>query len=260
MFDFHTHILPEIDDGSRNVTESLIMVRELKKQGVSGIAATPHFYANWIAPDRFFAERQAAWEKLAPDLPSDAPEIRLGAEVQYFEGIHRFDGLDAFCLEGTELLLLEMPMGMWTARMVSSIVEINSRAGITVMLAHIERYLRYRNQEAMDRLLQHGVLMQASTDFFAEKRRMAMRMLLAGEIHFLGTDCHNMTSRKPNFSAAVEVISREKGEKWRIDLERREAVVLHETKNSMDNLRHTRAADWSAAIYESANPAGGTDD
>ena len=141
------------------------MLKELSRQGVTGVAATPHFYAQWSSPDHFFAERQAAWERLEPNLLTNAPEIRLGAEVQYFEGIHRLKGLEKFCLEGTELLLIEMPMCMWTTRMISAILEVNSREGVRVMLAHIERYLQYRNKKALAQFLQHGIFMQVSTGF-----------------------------------------------------------------------------------------------
>lgn len=248
MFDFHTHILPGIDDGSRSVSESLAMVEELSRQGVSGIAATPHFYAQWSSPDRFFAQRQLAWERLAANLRPDAPEIRLGAEVQYFEGIHRFKGLEEFCLEGTRLLLIEMPMCTWTARMISAILEINSREDVAVMLAHAERYLQYRNKKALAQFLRHGVFMQVSTSLFAEKRRMAMQMLREGKIHFLGTDAHNMTSRKPDLAPALEIIFNDGGEQWLMELKEREAVMLHEKKNALNNRRSSSAAIGMPAV------------
>lgn len=54
MFDFHSHILPGMDDGSANVDESLSLLTVLAQQGVTGIAATPHFYAAREATDHFF--------------------------------------------------------------------------------------------------------------------------------------------------------------------------------------------------------------
>ena len=236
MFDFHTHILPGIDDGSRSVEESLAMAAELTRQGVTGIAATPHFYASRSAPEQFFAKRQAAWDRLHPNLPPDTPEIRLGAEVQYFEGIHRMEGLERFRLEGTRLLLIEMPVCRWTARMVDSIQEVNSRERITVLLAHIERYLREQNGKALEQLYIDGVLMQASTGFFIENRRLAMKMLRKGKIQLLGTDTHNMEQRKPNFAQAMEIINRKKGAQLLCELTEREEVVLNEMENDLVHL------------------------
>ncbi len=236
MFDFHTHILPGIDDGSRNIRESLAMLEELTRQGVSGIAATPHFYASRSTPQHFFTERQAAWDRLYPNLPLETPEIRLGAEIQYFEGIHRMEGLERFRLEGTRLLLIEMPICKWTTRMVSSIQEVNSRGTITVLLAHIERYLRYQNGKALEQLQKNGVLMQASTGFFIEDHRMAMKMLRKGKIQLLGTDTHNMEQRKPNFAQALKIINQKKGAQLLQELAEREGVVLNEMENVLAHL------------------------
>lgn len=249
VFDFHTHILPGVDDGSRDVEESLAMLEELTRQGASGVAATPHFYALQSSPERFFAKRQAAWEKLKPCLGAEAPEIRLGAEVQYFEGIHRYDGLEQFCMEGTRLLLVEMPECTWTMRMVSAILDVKNRKNVTVLLAHIERYLPYRNGKVCEQLLENGILMQASTGFFIEKRGMAMKMLREDKIHFLGTDSHNMDRRKPNLAQALEIINRKKGAQLLAELKRREAVVLNETERKVDNLRHSGGvADMLAGV------------
>ncbi len=249
MFDLHTHILPGIDDGSRSVSESLAMLEELTRQGASGIAATPHFYAQRSSPERFFAKRQAAWEQLEPHLQPGTPEIRLGAEVQFFEGIHRFEALEEFCLEGTSLLLVEMPTCIWTTRMVSAILELSTRGSIQVVLAHIERYLQYRNKKAITQLLQNGVFMQVSTGFFIERPRKAMKMLREGKFHFLGTDSHNMTTRKPDLAPALEIISRYGGEQWLSDLEQREAAMLYGPKNSMDNLRGSSTVGMPADIH-----------
>lgn len=231
MFDSHTHILPGIDDGSGSIAESLAMLDALRDQGVSEIAATPHFYADYMSPDRFFAERVAAWENLKPYLSPDYPKIRLGAEVRYFEGLHRINRIEDFCIGGTKLLLVEMPECTWTTRMISSIVDLNNRECVIVLLAHIERYLCFRNKNAIDQLLQCGVFAQASTSFFVKERRTAMRMLQEGKIHFLGSDCHNMTGRKPDFASALKVISHDNGKEWSRALEQREVEILHETQN-----------------------------
>lgn len=228
MFDIHTHILPGIDDGSQSVEESLAMIQELARQGVTGIAATPHFYGHRSSPEHFFQKRQLAWERLAPQIPSGLPEIRLGAEVQYFEGINHYEGLEQFCIQGTQLLLVEMPTCTWTARMLAAVCEINRRSTTTVLLAHMERYLPYGNMDAVEELMDQGVLVQVSTGFFQEKKRVALKLLRGGYIHFLGSDAHNMTIRKPDFAPAVAFIRKKKELQWLQELEDREAAWLHE--------------------------------
>lgn len=258
MFDFHAHILPGMDDGSQNLAESFAMLEELTRQEADGIAATPHFYASRSSPEVFFSKRKAAWQKLKSSLPPNSLEIRLGAEVQYFEGIHRLEGLERFRLEGTRLLLVEMPLCTWTARMISSVLEINSREEIIVLLAHIERYLPYRNNRVLEQLQEHGVLMQASTGFFVEKPHTAMKLLREGKIHLLGTDSHNMCLRKPDLALASEIIKRKKGAYLLQELAEREEVVLHEMENDRECLCHSSgvSAGMRDPLSDSEKPAG----
>ena len=93
--DFHSHILPGVDDGSRSVEESLEMLRAEARQGIGTVVATPHFYANHDTPERFLRRRAAAWEMLQTAMAQEAglPEVIPGAEVYYFSGISDSDQL-----------------------------------------------------------------------------------------------------------------------------------------------------------------------
>ena len=64
MFDFHSHILPGIDDGSKDAETSVNMIAEEIRQGVSGIALTPHFYADTDDPETFLEKRARAFDEL----------------------------------------------------------------------------------------------------------------------------------------------------------------------------------------------------
>ncbi len=199
MIDIHSHVLPCVDDGSKSVKESILMLRASAEQGVSEIVATPHFYPDETGPERFLSRRNAAADRLLGVWQDGFPKLRLGAEVYYFEGISMTDEIDALRIEGTELLLLEMPFMTWSERMIRDIKELNRRRGSTVLLAHIERYLRYQSGDVLDELIDSGVLMQSNAEFFLKwsTRKKACRMLRNGRIHLLGSDCHNMKSRPP---------------------------------------------------------------
>ena len=81
MIDFHSHILPAIDDGSKNVEESIVLLDMLKDQGIKTVVATPHFDVQRETPAAFIERRQESYEMLRPHLKKDPPEIILGAEV-----------------------------------------------------------------------------------------------------------------------------------------------------------------------------------
>ncbi len=216
MLDFHAHILPELDDGSSSVEESIFMLRESARQGTSTVCATPHFYPDLVSLDEFLEKRQRAFESIAPKLTGELPNVILGAEVLYYDGICKTEKLPLLRLSGTKLLLLEMPDSPWTSRVVSTVVELAARADITVVLAHIERYLHLFKRDTLDTLLLNGVLIQADTSFFINRftQKKALNMLAKNKIQFLGTDCHNMTDRKPNMDKAISVISKKLGSEY----------------------------------------------
>lgn len=203
MIDIHSHVLPGIDDGSKNVEESLAMLRSCAQQGIGCVAATPHFYPMENSPERFLERREAAAERLRSVWEPGLPKLLLGAEVYYFTGISQAEELDALCLGGT-LLLLEMPFCPWTDRMTAEVIALREQRGLHVVLAHIERYFRWQPKRLWEELLDRGLLMQCNAGFFLDWRTKgkARKMLSEGRIHLLGSDAHNMTSRPPRMGEA----------------------------------------------------------
>jgi protein-tyrosine phosphatase len=215
MIDFHSHILPGIDDGSRDPEESRRMLEALTKQGVDLVALTSHYYASRNTPEQFLERRAAALERLRPVLTEDMPELRLGAEVLYFRGITRMEALPRLRLEGTRLLLLEMPFAAWSDGEVREVVDLCHDPEFVVLLAHIERYLKFQKASVWDRLLEEGAVMQCNATFLLPllQQRKAVSMIREGRIHVMGSDCHNMTSRPPKMSDALAVLRKRLGQK-----------------------------------------------
>lgn len=201
MIDFHTHILPEMDDGSGSTAESLALLRLEREQGVEQVVLTPHFYAGQNSPSEFLTRRQKSWQRLQSELTEGLPRLALGAEVQYFEGICSTEDLAKLRIEGTDLLLLEMPFSPWPERVAADVLTLQQRQGFQVVLAHIERYLTWQPETLWQQLREQGVWMQANVSFFSrwQTRRRALRMLERGEIQLLGSDCHNLKERAPNW-------------------------------------------------------------
>ncbi len=79
MIDWHSHILPKMDDGSKNAEQSVEMLRIMRQQKVNGVFATPHFYADKESPESFLRRRQRSYDELknaiTPDM--DVPKIML---------------------------------------------------------------------------------------------------------------------------------------------------------------------------------------
>lgn len=221
--DFHSHVLPRIDDGSRSVEESLEMLRRAAKQNVPTVVATPHFYAQQDGFERFLARRETAVTQLKQEmeLHPGLPKVVCGAEVYYFRGISETEILRELAIEGTDHILIEMPFAHWTEDMYRELEAIPDKQGLQPIVAHVDRYIApFSRNENLHRLLDMPVLIQANTSFFLNRktRNMAMRMLAKGQIHLLGSDCHNLDSRPPNLGEAVEWIRGKLGEETILEI------------------------------------------
>lgn len=215
--DFHSHILPGVDDGSASVEMSLTMLRMEAEQGITHVIATPHFYPQQDSPDRFLERRDRAMARLQEAIGSGEtlPEITLGAEVYYFRGMSESDQLSRLTIEGKKCILIEMPLPPWTEDMYQELEAIWTRRGILPIVAHIDRYIRpLRTYGIPRRLAELPVLVQANAEFFLTKRTagMALRMLKSDRIHLLGSDCHNITTRKPDLGDAIQLIRHKLGD------------------------------------------------
>ena len=216
MIDWHSHVLPGIDDGSRNVEESVSMIQTLSSQGVKTVIATPHFYANDESADSFLERRTAALELLNTQLSRDAPEIRCGAEVRYYPGISHLEDLKKLTIEGSKLLLLEMPIMGWTEYTVRELMALSRRNDICLVLAHAERYMSLQKKAMWEELRDYGVLIQSNASFFTawHTRHKAISFLREGYIQFVGSDSHNMTSRPPQLGKALATIQKKLGDDY----------------------------------------------
>lgn len=215
MLDIHTHILPGMDDGSKTVQNSLVMLECEAKQGVRFVTLTPHYHASRESPECFVKRRAAAEQALRGALAGreGMPELLAGAEVAYFDGMCRSDDTDMLCIADTNFMLIEMPFCSWNRRMLGELKELQQVRGIQPVLAHVERYMRFQPSGLIEQLGEDGILLQVNTSFFLRWQTVikAMAMLKQRKIHFVASDCHNMMQRVPDLGAAVEKIERRLG-------------------------------------------------
>lgn len=214
MVDFHSHILPEMDDGSESVEMSLAMLRESRRQGVDLICSTSHFYADEEDPASFLARRGEAYARLreAMENPVDYPRILLGAEVLYFPGISVAEEVCSLRLEGTPFLLVQPPMMPWSETMLDEVELCSETLNCIPVIAHIDRYMRILNDYTLiDRVKDRRLLIQVNTSFFLhhDTRQFALECLRDNRFQMIGSDCHNTSDRCPNMGDAAAIIRTE---------------------------------------------------
>ncbi len=205
--DYHTHVLPGIDDGASNTETSLSMLELLGEQGVERVVATPHFYAHRErSVERFLEKRQVAYDKIKEQ--HSIRDIRLGAEVSLEVGISDVHGIEKLAIEGTNLILLEPSYHGFKMSMFDEIHNIASEYGLKPIIAHVHRYVSLYGVSEVEKLLTVNAIFQINADAFSNRleRRIAKDILKSGESVVFGSDCHNLTNRKPNMDYLLKKV------------------------------------------------------
>jgi len=212
LIDFHSHILPGIDDGSKNADMSRKMLELEKKSGIGKIVLTPHFYLHEQSVEKFLEHRAGAIEKFAPIAEELDIEVKYGAEVLYTKSLADAD-LTKLCIGDTKYMLIELPYQRLNGGFIN---EFRSFAGsifpdILLILAHAERYLSFTSAESIYEIMNADMLVQLNSgDFkpFSKSAKFMYDLLYNDLAHLLGTDCHNTTSRPPDMDTARNAISK----------------------------------------------------
>ena len=193
IIDFHSHILPRVDHGSMSIEESVSQIRLIGKR-TDRIVATSHFYPNTHNPDEFISRVDRAAEALkSATAEIGAPEMYIGAEVLLCEALDRLEGVERLCIRGTRCMLIEMPnVGAWSERLISTVESLMDK-DITVVLAHIDRYIK-AYEDGVDRMLAMGAKAQINASSLASflSRRRLEPYLESGAVWALGSDLHRI--------------------------------------------------------------------
>lgn len=194
MQDIHCHILPDVDDGSRDMQMSLKMLAAAQNAGVTSIVCTPHVRRPYFDYERMLAAYEAFKAAAAP-FP-----VAMGWEVAHRElvrlGVSKWAPRLAF--EGTNDFLLELDDGCDARDFVEyerTIFELQG-LGLNVIIAHPERYRAIQKDPGIaENLVRTGCELQASADFVAGGRtggakRPAKKLFAQGLYRYIASDAH----------------------------------------------------------------------
>ena len=211
--DFHSHILPQMDDGASSVAESSEMLMTLKKEAADVVVLTPHFYRQDENIEQFIIRRSNAFEQLAENVSEKSiPKLVLGAEVYFYPSLSSDINFSKLCIEGTNYVLVELPFEHFSDSFYRDFSKFMNHCKVKVILAHIERYLQFENTEKEilklfdygDFVCQMNCTSIAAAGFF--QRRTYAKLISSGIVGLIGTDAHNMSKRPPMFNKAENAI------------------------------------------------------
>ena len=212
--DLHSHILPQLDDGSDSVEMSLAMLYQMAEQGVTAVCATSHYYAKHSSIPAFCERRAEALERLSSVLTEDLPQVLPAAEVAYFPRMEEQD-LTPLCIQGTRTLMLEMPFADWTSLQLETVEALVLDCRYDVVLVHPERFCFSKsNRHKLEKLAELPIGLQVNAGSLLRwgTRRLALDLLQMAQYPLLGSDCHNLTSRPPNLKEGRKVVMQKLGE------------------------------------------------
>ena len=200
MIDIHCHILPGIDDGSRDVEESMEMIREAYKAGFTNIISTSHYIEESYNVPK--ARRQELIDMLNSKIEQEGMKIKIynGAEAYITPNLVELIKAEELpTMNGTKYLLMELPMHNQILSLESIVSKVINQ-GITLIIAHPERYSYVqKNYKILNELADMGVLFQANYgscigQYGKEAEKTLKKLLKANRISFFGTDCHRAGS------------------------------------------------------------------
>ena len=163
MTDFHTHILPDVDDGSRNLAESVRLLHELEGRGFKSVVLTPHFYPQKETSEQMLEKRDGAFV-LLKEKDDTGLELYTGCECYLHEYIFHAEDIRPFCIGNTNYLLTELSYRADAGeKMLEMIQKLITKYEIIPVLAHVERYpYIMNNKKMMERFIESGCIGQTN--------------------------------------------------------------------------------------------------
>ena len=200
--DFHCHVLPGIDDGAANIEVSLELIRMQAQQGVKNIVATPHYRMHSQSVQHFLKKRKAAYELVMENRFDGMPNIMLASEIALERNLSELNDIEQLGNTSMNTLLLELPFEPYRRWMVEEIEEISYKTKMQIIVAHLDRYVDiYDTRDYNDILSIPDAIFQFNLSAFSKRssKKLIKRLIKEDYPILFGTDCHNLSSRKPNF-------------------------------------------------------------
>ena len=201
MTDIHTHILNEIDDGSRSLEESIEILRHLSEIGFTKVIATPHYIENseFMAGNK---EKKTLLNILKDKLKEEniPIELFLGNEIFIQDNIiEKIYNQEIYTLNNTSFLLIELPL-LTKVEFVDEIFFELRKKGVQIVLAHPERYVMIqKNIKLIDSFIEMGCLLQGNIDSLSgkygkEAKKAFIKILEKRKYFVLASDVHHAHS------------------------------------------------------------------
>ncbi|EIJ83783.1 tyrosine-protein phosphatase [Bacillus methanolicus] len=218
MIDIHCHILPGIDDGARNLEDSIQMAKAAVKEGIQTIIATPHHNNGYYKNTKQRILEKVEELNLSLMKQSIPLHVLPGQEPRIYGEIledYNQDQILTLCNKG-KYLFIELPFNHLPRYTEQLLFDIQMQ-GLTPIIVHPER-----NQEIIEQpdllynLVKKGALTQVTassiTGHFGKNiKKFSMQLIEANLTHFIASDAHNISNRTFKINEALDEIEKKYG-------------------------------------------------
>ena len=205
MIDFHNHILPNIDDGSKSLEMSLNMLREAECQGITDVVNTVHFqHPKMDGIEISFEGIRQRVDELQNNLDAEGIKIKIhiGSEVFYLPNLVELRENPLCTMGGGRYMLIEFSVLNLPNNYEDVLFKLKLN-GVTPIIAHPERYREIQNNfELIATFIDKGYIIQLDAGslighFGIETKKCVNKIISNGYFHLIGSDAHN--DKKRNF-------------------------------------------------------------
>ena len=215
MIDFHSHILPNIDDGSISMEETINIINEAKQAGFTKIILTSHYIPNYYECNELERTKLMEQVKNRLDVNSSADlQLYLGNEIYISNEITKLiNEKKASTINNTKYVLFELPMNtkpLFTKEVIFKLIE----NGYKPIIAHPERYSYVQeNIQFVEELADMGALFQSNygsiIGMYGNKAKKTLKKLLKKDmISFLGSDVHRTNQIYPEIPKILKKLGK----------------------------------------------------
>jgi len=207
MIDTHIHILPNVDDGPKRMSESVEMAKIALEEGITEMIVTPHYKRPKYMNEKVLDAYEAFKDELI--LQGLNLKLYMGNEIYLSEeNVKDLMERKAYTLNEGPYILVELPFRHYFPFHDALLHQLQLQ-GYKVILAHAERYEALLKQpNKIKELVSRNIYIQISGNALLNKktRKLSMKWIKAGWVHLISTDAHNVTERKPSIKKAYKSV------------------------------------------------------
>lgn len=215
MIDIHTHILPNVDDGSDSFEESLELLKQAKEQGITHIILTPHIITNsskYLSKDELIKRFQEFSEK----IKDFGIKLYLGGEIFYTDKTYnQLINNELITINDSKYCVIEFPMKS-DIDIEEALYNIRAK-GFRPILAHPERYKSLKISDVS--LIKESANIQVNTSSILglhgkKVRKFVFDLMKNDLVDYVSTDCHNLSKRNINLLKTYQIVKKKFGAEY----------------------------------------------